>query len=402
MSEQSASSEPITFDDISTPEPIVKSPGEFTMESESEQLAESLTSSKEKKEIAKLEKQLTKGDDNGKEKESEKSEEKKLLSKKADEKADSDEPKEPLGTSDKPVRAPKVLKLNVGGKDIEVTDTELMVPTRVSNKNVKVPLSELQDNYAGKVDYEKKYRDFYEERKTYSTEKEGFESEKTQTIQTINKFWKMVTEENDPLNAAVYMAEILGNDPEAVRSQYIEARTKLRQQLREMSDEQLAELDRLDELGYYKKKEEYRKQDEQRSREHADIAKRVDAIREQQNITPEAFRQCYEDLKAEAERTNIDVASITPEMVAQYHAITDRRAKVNDFVQTSFSEDRQPAIAKQLKEVWDKNPDLSLEDIKDIGQQAFGKGRSSLAKKVMDQKQTIKHPQHEAMSWDQI
>lgn len=403
MSEQSAN-EPMSFNDIA--EPIVKSAGEFTMENEAEQLADAVTSTKEKKEIAKLEKQLTKGETDGKEKESKKSEEKELLSKKqakdTPSSGESDESKEKLETSDKPVRQPKNLKLNVGGKDVEVTDTELLIPHKVSGKAVKVPLSDLLDNYAGKVDYDKKYRDFHTERTTFSKEREGFDSEKTQTIQTIDKFWRMVTEENDPLNAAVYMAEILGEDPEATRQKYLEARSNLRKQLREMTDEQLAELDKQDELGYYRKKEQYRKQDEQRSREHADIAKRVETIREKSNITPEAFRQCYEDLKAEAQRSNIDVASITPEMVAEYHGITERRSTINEFVQSSFSEDKQFTIAKQLKDVWDKNPDLTIEDIKDIGTRAFGKPRSSLAKKAIEQKQTPKSPQHEPMTWDEL
>lgn len=402
MSEQSAN-EPMSFNDI--PEPIVKSAGEFTMENEAEQLADAITSTKEKKEIAKLEKQLTKGESDGKEKESKKSEEKELLSKKVaskEQQGESDESKETLETSDKPVRQPKNLKLNVGGKDVEVTDTELLIPHKVSGKAVKVPLSDLLDNYAGKVDYDKKYRDFHTERTSYQAEKEAHETEKSNVIQSITKFWKMVTEENDPLNAAVYMAELLGEDPEAARAKYLESRSKLRQQLREMSDEQLAELDRQTEVDYYKKKDLYRKQDEQRSREHADIAKRVDAIREKSNITPEAFRQCYEDLKAEAQRSNIDVASITPEMVAEYHGITERRSKINDFVTSSFSEDKQFTIAKQLKDVWDKNPDLTIEDIKDIGTQAFGKPRSSLAKKAIEQKQTPKSPQHEPMTWDEL
>ncbi len=399
MSEQSATENiPMSFDDI--PEPIVKTSGDSTMEvGETEQLADALTSKTEKKQIAKLEKELTKEASDGKEKESQKSEEKKLLNKAEKEKASSDEVKEASQTADK---AFKTLKVEVDGKSLELRD-DAIIPTKVSGKLEKPTLRELQADYAGRTDYTRKYQDFFNERKSFTVEKESFVAERNEMVSSINKFWEMSKE--NPLAAAMYIGELQGRDPDEVKNEYLEMRKNLRAQLREMTDEQLVDLDRQTEVDFYRKKDQSRKLDEQRSLEKADISKRVDAIRQKHNIEPATFKQCYDELATEAQRSGLDVKSITPEMVEEYYVIVDRRTKINEFVTNeSFPEDKHQMIATQLKEVWTKNPDLTLEDIKDIGQKAFGTAnRSSLAKKAIAQKQTApKQPQNEAMTWDDI
>lgn len=402
MSEQSATTEniPLSFDDIS--EPIVKTSGDSTMEvGETEQLADALTSKSEKKQIAKLEKELTKEASNGKEKESQKSEKESVTKSASKEKALSDEVKEASETTDK---AFKTLKLEVDGKSLELRD-DAIIPTKVSGKLEKPTLRELQADYAGRTDYTRKYQDFFNERKSFTVEKESFVSERDGMVSSINKFWEMSKE--NPLAAAMYIGELQGRDPDDVKTEYLEMRKNLRQSLREMSDEQLTDLDRQTEVDFYRKKDQSRKADEEKSKQKVDISQRVDAIRQKHNIEPATFKQRYDELAAEAQRNGMDLNTITPEMVEEYHVIVDRRTKINDYVKSAedFPEDKHQMIASQLKEVWTKNPDLTIKDIEDIGREAFGKEktRSGLAKKAIAQKQTTpKQPQNEAMTWDDI
>jgi len=71
----------------------------------------------------------------------------------------------------------KTLKAFRDGKAYEIPqDAEIKV--KIDGKNVKVPLSELRDNYSGKVAYDEKFSSLNEEVKQYKEEKTQYTSER--------------------------------------------------------------------------------------------------------------------------------------------------------------------------------------------------------------------------------
>lgn len=304
------------------------------------------------------------------------------------------ESKEKLPATDKKT---KTYKLKNGDVNVALRD-DTIVPLKVNDKLEEITFKELVANYSGKVDYTRKYGEFYNERKAFHTERD--------TIQgRVDQFYTMAVKDKNPRQAIEYLAEAMGADPGETWNNLVNPIKEMILSLKDLSPEQIAAREKDEELDYLRRKEQGRRDDTLKTREKTETIEQIKATQTEFQMTPEQFKTCYEDLYSEAKKTGFDVEKLTPKMVGDYFQIIDRKSKVKEITE-SVSKDSQTRtkISQELYDVWTKHPEMKLDDIRDIAARAYGdKGPSKLAKRVVrDKKEQTKTPQIEPISWDDL
>jgi hypothetical protein len=378
----------ISFDTMtetpSAPEPVVKQGGNSEI-SDDEMVSlssdESTPKEKAKRELA------TKVDSKGREEKDEASAGKKAAKEVAAEEAASQELKA------------KILKIKHGDTELDLAE-DAMVPVKVAGEIVQVPVKDLLANYSGKTDWTKKYNALHEERTSFYTERDTVNSR-------INEIHDLAVTQKNPRLAIERLAEAMGADPTETWNSLITPIKEAMKSLPNISPEELAAREKEEELEYYKSKESWRKQEAEKSRINEDLVSRIKTTQSEHGMTPEQFKASYDEMVKEARRSGFNEADLTPEMVGQYFQMTDRQDQVSKFVQETYAEsEKKSDIYGQLLETWKRNPEFSLDDLKEIASEVFGttKAKSArLAERVTKTKTTQKAlPQVEPMSWDEL
>lgn len=296
--------------------------------------------------------------------------------------------------SDRPV---KVYKLKSGNETIDLKD-DTIIPVKIDGKTQEVQIRDLVGQYSGKINYSVKYQELAEQRKT-------IENEKSKLQGGVDQLYKLAVQDNDPRAAIEYLAEQMGADPEQIWSSLVGPMKEQYKKLSGLSEEEISRQEAQEELEYYRKRETRRKEDAAKSRENETLLTRIHSVREKTGLTAEQFKSCYDELCLEAQRSNFDTNQITPEMVGEYFSIVDRKDKIKAATSEIIKDEPEKidAVSSVLLETWKQNPDFTIDDIKDIASQVYGKPkqRSTLAKKIVSaQKEENKNQERQLLSWD--
>lgn len=294
----------------------------------------------------------------------------------------------------------KILKLKQGDTELEVAE-DAIVPVKVDGKVVEVPVKDLLANYSGKTDWTRKYQDLHNERTQFYTERDTLSGR-------INEFYRLAVDEKNPRIAIDFLAEAMGANPQEVWSNLMGQVKEAYKNSADLSPEELKAREYQEELEYYKRREELRRTESEKARERDGLLSQIQEVQTKYGMTPQQFKQSYDDMVAEAQRSGVDVNTLTPEHVGQYHQILDRRTKVTGFVQETWKDSEKASdIEKQLYDVWTRNPEFTIDDLKDVAIEVFGAPKSKAAKVAERVKETTKTtkktmPQHEPLSWDEL
>lgn len=366
--EDGAGQELESFEDFDDPDYASKE--SFDDEDEGQGSEDSSVQAKEGKEIDEdsqvnlLEEQEEKRS----EKEEKKSDEKDEGSEKSDEKSESDAvPKddsgEDAGDSPEDVRNLKAFR---NGKAYEVPeDAEISV--KIKGKSEKVPLSELRDQYSGKVAWEEKFNTLSEEKKTFESERDEYQAE----IESVSKEMSTIREkiqaaqkgEGHPLDGFNYLLDLMGVNSVQFNKQMQESLYNEYEIYQEMSD---AERD-----AYWLQKENsylVNKQESERSKSQASEAQReqqakINEFREAQGISEDDFNSAYEDL-IDAGEDNITAEQVV--QAAKLSPLLDAGEEIMSKYEDQLGTDKMDEMARDIAVALYEDPDLTIEEVKSI------------------------------------
>lgn len=289
------------------------------------------------------------------------------------------------------------LKLKRGDTDIEIEE-DALVPVKVLGKTEMVPLKDLYSQYSGKVAYDRKFQDLAKERETFYTDRDA-------VTNRVNEFHRLAVAEKQPRLAIEYLAEAMGADPAQVWADLTGQIKSAFEKSKDLTPDQVKASQAEEELAFYRRKEELRRQETEKVRSKEQILSTVKAVQAKHGMTQEQFKSSYDDMAAELARSGKDVNIITPEMVGEYYGILGRQSALQDYVNEAFADDERSAtISAQLYDVWGKNPELTIDDIKEIAASAYDAPKKrALADRVKrDSKKETVNTRSTPMSWDDI
>ncbi len=208
----------------------------------------------------------------------------------------------------------KVAKFKTAdGKHVEVPyDATFEVP--VDGKPQNVPLSELRDNYSGKVNWAQKHEELAVERKAYQADVQATDSAIANLME--------LAQANRPREAIEYLFEVLGADPKAGFATLTKQIQENFEKRSSMSPEQRAAFDAQQEAEYYKRREETRKTSDTKRADESAVGQRIEKVCKDAGVEKAEFQ------KAAAEMKKLGAEKFTPEDVGKYIAAARRQDSI--------------------------------------------------------------------------
>lgn len=294
----------------------------------------------------------------------------------------------------------KTFKVKQGDAELELSD-DALIPIPVDGGIKEVPLKDLRNKYNGALAYDKKLGEL-------ASEKEAFYTERETVNARINEFYRLATQDKNPRLAIEGLAEAMGADPKQVWQSLVEPIKAAMQAAAQMTPEEARAKEIEEELQYYRSKEDLRRQGESKARENENLINRIKQTIETTGMSQEQFKSCYDDMVAEAARTGFDIKNLTPEMVGEYYGIVSKKQSISEVVAEKFADNpKGQMIAQQLYDTWYKNPEFTIDDIRDIAVEVYGAKKPKNAKIVEKIRET--KPQQSrvtqaqpALDWDEL
>lgn len=198
----------------------------------------------------------------------------------------------------------KMLKAKRGDNEYEMPE-DAVFNIKVDGEDMEVSLTDLRNNFAGKVPWDKRYQQL-------SQEKQDFNKEKTLIERYVNEFSDLVGK-GDRMGAMEYLASLSGQNPLEFRKALREQILREHQEYLSMDETQRALYEKDEELKFVKKVQESESQ--RRADEEADYAlkKQLTEIQEAHNISDKDLLDAYDELAAHYD------GEITPEIIGEYH-----------------------------------------------------------------------------------
>lgn len=263
----------------------------------------------------------------------------------------------------------KLIKVKSGDQEIDLrSDTQFDI--KIDGKIEKVTLEELTKDYSGKTNYTKKYTELDIERKAFHTERQELQS-------GIDKLLDL--SKTDKLGAMEYLYDKLGeNGREAVK----ELKAQIHAAFEEwstLSPEERAQRELKDETDYHKKRADKYEHERVEEAKNKALDTRVQAVKTQYSLDNASFVSRYDELKKFQESGDLK-EEITPELIGAYHAQVIRQQDLGKVIlQLDLDPGVQETAFSALKSIWDKDPELTVEELQRIASDVYG---SSAAKKL--------------------
>lgn len=299
---------------------------------------------------------------------------------------------------DKPVaddRPTRIIKAKAGDAELDLAH-DTVIPTKVAGKLENPTLEELQADYSGRVNWDRKYKEFATERTTFQAEKQELNS----LVEAM-----MTSAKDDPFKFFDVVGEITGQDSVALKMQAIEEQIELAQKLAKMTPQQLDQFKKDMALKFREDtlltKETRIKNQESQKTKQAELAK----VRETHQIDEDTWNETEEAAKKVYGR---DVTTEEVVHTKKYLDVLDAMNSVNpEFVQ-AMTEDKK-RFALELTAMAVNTPGFKQQDLVDIVASTFGTARGErLAKKIKDARETrgvVKTQEGKGkvlVSWDDI
>jgi hypothetical protein len=265
-----------------------------------------------------------------------------------------------------------------GEKEIELSP-ETMFKHKVDGEEVEVNLQELLNNYSGKVPYDKRFQELSEDKKSFSKERDSFQTEKTQINDYINTFGNKM-KEGKALDALAFLAEFSGQKPHEFKDALIQQLSPEVDRLRTLNEEQISNERLQAENDYILKKYESEEKIRQQEQAGMELKRRVYDLQEAYNISEEDYNISYEELQS----SNFD-GELTPEIAVEYH-----RHKNAFMLADEITSKIDPALSKQeevinsVQKMIFENPNLTHDDYSDLVKDVYGSVRKENSQAVSD------------------
>lgn len=304
----------------------------------------------------------------------------------------------------------KILKYKAGDKEAEIPETAIFRKL-IDGKEVEVTLKDLQEHYAGKVAWEKRFSELGGDKAKFLKERDHFTKEKTAIEQKIGTFLELAKGE-DKLAAANYLLELNGVNPvdymKTLRAQLlpiVEEWSKLTPEQRDLREKE-------EELGLLRRREDQRLSETQQQTKNLETHNKIQKLLDDNSIDQDTFVNRYKELVPLMKQQGLDTDKLQPEDVIDYHKELEIEGAMQNLVKEVNEElggDNFFKAVDTMKDVYRKFPGYSVEDLKDIASQVFGSDKvKTLQKKVAKSKpqatpvQKVINPQHDPLDWDNV
>lgn len=271
---------------------------------------------------------------------------------------------------DKTADKVKTYKVKSGESEVQVR-ADAAFDVTVAGKAEKVPLQELINNYAGKTDWNRKYTEMDKERQAFHKDRD--------TVQgVVNSF--LDTAPKDPMTAITQLGEASGFDMEKFWDDFTNQLDGLWGERMALSPEERKARDLERKVERYQKRDESAKQTAARTKSLEAEKQKVKQLQETHGLNDEKFHELYSDLQ----KHGIAEKDLTPELVVDYHQELTARQTLRGILTEVNPGLKDPGKAiDQLRSVQRENPNLSVQDLKDIVVEVYGdKTAQNLSKKI--------------------
>lgn len=252
------------------------------------------------------------------------------------------------------------------GKAYEIPE-DATISVKINGKSEKVSLSELRDQYSGKVAWDDKFSKLSSEKKEFETQRDEYQEE----IRSVSKEMSTIREkivaaqkgEAHPLDGFNYLLDLMGINSVQFSKQMQESLYNEYDIYQEMSD---AERD-----AYWLKKENsylVEKQESERSKSKVSETQReqqakINEYREAHGINEDDFNSAYQDLISAGEE------NITAEQVVQAAKLSPLLDIGEDIISDyadQLSTDEMNKMARDIAVALYENPELTIQEVKSI------------------------------------
>ena len=274
----------------------------------------------------------------------------------------------------------KSLKGKLGNKEIDL-DPDTVLSVKVNGKDEAVSLRDLQRNYGGKVEWEKRFTEIDKERKVFNSKVEG-------ASQKI----KAIFEETDPEMRLFKMAEFAGKDPVEVRSKFLADNMELLEKYYSMTeDERIADA-RDFENRILKQKLEFKEKDEARRNTQAALQTKIQNLGTTHQIPEESFWSRFDELQALKTQGTLS-QKITPEFVVetiQKERLWESANEILENAQVEMNADQRSHALIELVDI-SYSQGLSSKEVKEIAEEMWGKSaRTSVVESKLEEQEELR------------
>jgi hypothetical protein len=240
----------------------------------------------------------------------------------------------------------KPIKAKAGDKELELLpDTQ--IPVKVAGEPGIATLQDLRDNYAGKVNWDRRNNELSGREKKFNEEYELINTRLSESMEAAKS--------GDSDKFINLLANFSGADPMEVRQQIMAPLIEMADRLSQMTEEERAAFLKDQELETYKQGYEHSKAEkEQRARVDAWHNKAND-LRESLNISREAWESAQAAVTQQG-----DPLETEPERIAEYHVSMEAYNVLREVIPDTIGK------YEQLKTEYDKSGDPFVKQQSDV------------------------------------
>jgi hypothetical protein len=279
----------------------------------------------------------------------------------------------------------RMFKAQTGEDELELSG-DTVFSQKVAGKTEQVTLSEVLDNYSGKVNWDRKYNELHQQKVDVEKRSDEIEGNYNQLSTMIDKMVEQT--KDDPLAFYDIVAEIHEVDPVSLKMQYIENLFKDLEHFERMSDNErqiFKERKKLEfERGYIDRQKSFEKQTKEEAARNQELAN----VREEYQLTEEEYRDAHD--QASKYLTEQGRAPTTKEVIYadRYRKAMDLTDEIrSDWVKsldaTNEADTRNyQRFVEYVANLW-MEPGTTKQDLTEIIQDAFGTNSAeNLGRKV--------------------
>jgi hypothetical protein len=307
-----------------------------------------------------------------------------------EEKAEEETPKEPEGDregdsdeqeakSDEKSSTPEAtddtaeevrnLKAFRDGKQYEIPeDAELKV--KVKGKWEKVPLTELRDNYAGKVAYDEKFQALNEDLKQFESERNQYQESlgdlKQDLVQVARLVKGALDGNNSPTEGMEYLLDLMGGNALQYKKAMFEYMADQLDVYSQMDEYQREAYWVKQENEYLTKQQESLKARSSEERAQVELQQNIRQLRETHGISEDAYNSAREAL----ELGGANHEDMTPENIVQAARLTplllEAERLLDPYKDKMDDDDEFTAMSVEIAKTMFESPDLPIETIQNL------------------------------------
>lgn len=277
------------------------------------------------------------------------------------------EDKTPEAT-DAPAEEVRNLKAFRGDKQYEIPE-DAAVRMKVKGKWEKVPLTELRDNYAGKVAYDEKFQGLEEKVKNFEQREQGYNQEIEGIRTHLGKIAELTTAalkgEVDPIANMEYLLDLMGGNSLEYKKVMFENMAEQLDIYSHMTESEREAYWTKQENNYLIKKQESLTKSQSEEQAQAELQRETRELREAHGISEEDYDSAKNDLLAgglKPEELNpttiVNAARMKPLLLEADRLLEPYAEQMSDEEMNSMSIE----IAKTMFEA----PSLPIEQIKNL------------------------------------